>query len=102
MRVRVEQPSVPVAMNADGKLHQDARDIQAQLALQLDHAVQWVGCLTSLKEAGCAQYVECGSGRVLSGLIKRWDKSFSVYSTETAEALQEAASTLAAARKGSI
>ena len=37
-----KRPSVPVAMNADGQLHQSPEDIRRQLELQLDHPVQWV------------------------------------------------------------
>lgn len=99
-RVSFEQATVPVAMNADGKLHTDARDISSQLDLQLDHAVQWVSCVNALKEFGCTTFVECGAGRVLSGLIKRIDKQLQVYSTETSDALEQTANALLAMRKG--
>jgi len=99
-RVTFEQASVPVAMNVDGQLHSDARDISGKLELQLDHPVEWVGCIQALKEFGCSTFVECGSGRVLFGLVKRIDKQLQVYSTETVEALEQTANALLEARKG--
>jgi len=66
----------------------------------LDHPVEWVGCIQALKEFGCSTFVECGSGRVLSGLVKRIDKQLQVYSTETVEALEQTANALLEARKG--
>jgi [acyl-carrier-protein] S-malonyltransferase len=98
-RVSFEQAAIPVAMNVDGQLHTDARDISGQLALQLDHPVEWVQCIQALKALGCTTFVECGAGRVLSGLIKRIDKQLQTYSTETKEALELTAQALIAARK---
>ena len=89
-RMHFEPASVPIVMNADGKMHTDARDIQGQLASQLDQPVLWVQGLEALKAAGLDTFIECGSGRVLSGLIKRWDRQMTTFSTETVEALEEA------------
>jgi [acyl-carrier-protein] S-malonyltransferase len=90
----------PVAMNVDGQCRQDADSIKAALAQQLDHSVEWVKSIESLKTAGCDVFVECGSGRVLSGLLKRIDKQLKTYSTESVEALEEALNALATTRKG--
>ena len=42
--------------------------------------------IEALKAIGCGVFVECGSGRVLSGLLRRIDKQLKAYSTETPEA----------------
>jgi [acyl-carrier-protein] S-malonyltransferase len=92
----------PVAMNVDGQTRQKAADIQAALAQQLDHSVEWVRSIESLRDAGCGTFVECGSGRVLSGLLRRIDKQLKVYSTETLEAVDEVRNALAVTRKGIV
>jgi len=89
-RVSFRDASCPVAQNVDGQCRQDASAIQAALAQQLDHSVEWVKTIESLKAAGCGVFVECGFGRVLSGLLKRIDKGLKAYATETSEALEEA------------
>jgi len=99
-RVQFQKASCPVVMNVDGQPRQEASAIQAALAQQLDHSVEWVKTIETMKQAGCGTFVECGSGRVLSGLLKRIDKQLQAYSTETLEAIEEVHKTLADLRKG--
>jgi [acyl-carrier-protein] S-malonyltransferase len=42
--------------------------------------VQWTKCTQALSALGVLHAVECGPGKVLSGLIKRIDKSIATYS----------------------
>jgi [acyl-carrier-protein] S-malonyltransferase len=41
---------------------------------QVTSPVQWLSTVEWFKKSGVAEYVECGPGKVLSGLIKRIDK----------------------------
>jgi len=100
-RVAFRDAVCPVAMNVDGQCRQKAQDIQTALAQQLDHSVEWVKSVESMIHIGCDVFVECGTGRVLSGLLKRIDKRLKTYSTETPEALEDVAHALSTARKGS-
>lgn len=86
-RLSFRDAAYPVAMNVDGQLRQQGSDIQSALAQQLDHSVEWVKSVEALKGAGCATFVECGSGRVLSGLVKKIDRALQVFSTESMEAV---------------
>ncbi len=72
----------PVAMNVDGQCRQKAGEIQAALAQQLDHSVEWVKSIDALKGLGCSVFVECGPGRILIGLVKKIDRSLEVHTTE--------------------
>jgi len=90
----------PVAMNVDGQIRQEASAIQSTLAQQLDHSVEWVKSIESLKAAGCSIFVECGPGRVLSGLLRRIDKQLKAYATDSLDALEEVREVLTAERKG--
>jgi [acyl-carrier-protein] S-malonyltransferase len=94
--------AIPVAMNVDGKLHTGAQEIQEALGRQLDSPVEWVRTVETLKGAGCSVFVECGAGRVLSGLLRRIDKQLQSYVTETAEAVLEAAQALNTVGKGRV
>ena len=77
-----QNAACPIAMNVDGQLRQNGSDILSALARQLDHSVEWVKSIESLKKAGCTDFVECGPGRVLSGLVKKIDRSLQVHTTE--------------------
>jgi len=68
-------PSIPVVQNADARVHASVEDIRGALMRQLYLPVQWTGCVQALAAAGVTQAFECGPGKVLSGLIKRIDKS---------------------------
>lgn len=101
-RIRFIDASCPVVMNVDGQAHQQAGDIQTTLAQQLDHSVEWVKSVETLKSIGCATFIECGAGRVLSGLVKRIDKQLALFSTDTLQALDDVKNNLATTRKGTL
>jgi [acyl-carrier-protein] S-malonyltransferase len=86
--VTFKDAQFPVAMNVDGRLHTKGQDILDVLAHQLDSPVQWLETLQTLKSDGFGVFVECGSGRVLSGLVKKIDRQLTTYSTETAKDVQ--------------
>jgi [acyl-carrier-protein] S-malonyltransferase len=98
-RISFQKAGVPVAMNLDGRLRSEASDILQALGGQLDSAVQWVKTIQTLRAAGYTTFVECGSGRVLSGLLRRIDKEAESFSTESAEAVTEVGEVLSASRR---
>jgi [acyl-carrier-protein] S-malonyltransferase len=95
-----KKASVPLAMNVDGAMHQQPEDVRTQLELQLDHPVQWVQSIQTLKAQGVTSFIECGAGRVLTGLLRRIDKQLNARATDTLEAIKEAGEALSASRKG--
>ncbi len=68
-------PAVPVVANVDGQTVQDAQQIREKLVRQIDHAVLWEDTLKFMIGAGIDTFVEMGPGRVLSGLVRRTDKT---------------------------
>jgi [acyl-carrier-protein] S-malonyltransferase len=89
-------PSIPVIQNADAKVHTSVEDIRGALMRQLYLPVRWTECVQALAGHGITQALECGPGRVLSGLIKRIDKSVEAKPIGTPADL-DAALTVAAA-----
>lgn len=68
-------PSIPVIQNADARSHDTLEDIRAALQRQLYLPVRWTECVQALASRGVTRIAECGPGKVLSGLIKRIDKT---------------------------
>ncbi len=68
-------PQIPVIQNVDGKVHDGVDAIRDALVQQLYLPVQWTACVQALAARGTTRVAECGPGKVLSGLIKRIDKS---------------------------
>jgi [acyl-carrier-protein] S-malonyltransferase len=69
--VQWSEPSVPMAANASGQLLTSGEDIHQALIAQIASPVLWVECVQALDQAGATSYLELGSGRVLSGLVKQ-------------------------------
>ncbi|MGH8172976.1 MAG: ACP S-malonyltransferase [Rhodanobacteraceae bacterium] len=69
------EPSIPVVQNVDAGVHRGVAAIRDALARQLYLPVRWSGCIAALSAAGATRIAECGPGKVLTGLVKRIDKS---------------------------
>jgi [acyl-carrier-protein] S-malonyltransferase len=73
--VQWRQPAIAVVQNVDAQVHESTQSIRDALVRQLYLPVQWTACVQALAERGVTRVVECGPGKVLSGLVKRIDKS---------------------------
>ena len=79
MRARLEEtefkpPLVPEIYTVDVKKHGDPNEIRAALVEQLYKPVRWVETVRSMVAQGVDRIVECGPGRVLSGLNSRIER----------------------------
>jgi [acyl-carrier-protein] S-malonyltransferase len=69
------EPEIPIVQNVDAAVHRGVAAIRDALARQLYLPVRWTGCVAALTSAGATRIAECGPGKVLTGLVKRIDKS---------------------------
>jgi [acyl-carrier-protein] S-malonyltransferase len=69
--VEWRDPQVPMASNASGGLVTSADAVREALIAQIASPVRWVDCVRTLDSDGATSYIEVGSGRVLSGLVKQ-------------------------------
>lgn len=69
------EPSLPVVQNVDAEVHEGVQSIRDALVRQLYLPVQWTGCVQALAARGATRIAECGPNKVLTGLVKRIDKS---------------------------
>ncbi len=88
--VEFSTPTIPVVHNVNAKPETDPAKIKQLMIEQIYHPVLWVDCVQQLTAAGITMAVECGPGKVLSGLIKRIDRSVSSMATDTPEAIAAA------------
>jgi len=92
--VPFSDPRIPVLSNVSGAPHGDAGTIRAALVRQVVSGVQWVRTIQRLRAQGVEQFVECGPGKVLTGLVKRIDKEAVAFPVNGAASLSLAAETL--------
>ncbi len=68
-------PALPVVQNVDAQVHDSVDAIRDALVRQLYLPVRWTECVQALAARGVTRVAECGPGKVLTGLVKRIDKS---------------------------
>ncbi|HSC86501.1 MAG TPA: ACP S-malonyltransferase, partial [Polyangiaceae bacterium] len=83
--VRVSRPRFPVVANVDARPHDDPSEIADLLVRQVDSAVLWEQSVLAMTAAGVGRALELGPGKVLAGLVKRIDKSWSVQNVSSTE-----------------
>ena len=71
VETEIQVPAIPVIANIDVEVHETPDAIREALARQAAGAVQWVRTIERMKAAGITDIVECGPGKVLTGLLRR-------------------------------
>ena len=64
-------PTCPVYQNVDGKAHTNPEEIKQNLIAQLTASVRWTQEVEAMVEAGATEFVECGPGQALTGMITK-------------------------------
>ena len=71
-------PRCPIYQNVDAQAHTDAAEIKHNLIAQLTASVKWTQEVQNMIAAGATEFVECGPGKALQGLIAKIDRSVTV------------------------
>lgn len=72
-------PKCPVYQNVDGKAHTDANEIKQNLIAQLTSSVRWTSSVHNMIADGADDFLECGPGKALQGMIGRIDKNVNAH-----------------------
>lgn len=70
-KVAVKAPVVPVVANVVAAPVSDPAEIVRRLVEQVTGTVRWRECVAAMAGAGVTTFYEIGSGKVLTGLVKR-------------------------------
>ena len=70
----VSNPICPVYQNVDALPHTDPKEIKDNLLKQLTAPVRWTQSVQHMLADGMTEFVECGPGQVLTGLVGRMMK----------------------------
>lgn len=65
------QPSCPIYQNVNAQPSTDVDTIKANLIAQLTAPVRWTQSVEAMVTDGATQFIECGPGKVLQGLVKK-------------------------------
>ena len=88
--ITLRAPQIPVIHNVDVQIHHDTAAISQALVDQAWHPVRWVQTIEAMAQQGVTHIVECGPGKVLSGLVKRINGSMTAFSVNDPDSMQAA------------
>lgn len=86
--VTFNKPQIQVIHNYDAKSHEDPAAIREALTKQIYNPVRWMQTIKIITEDADA-IIECGPGRVLTGLNKRIDKEIKSFALDTPASMEK-------------
>jgi len=95
-QIAIASPLIPVVNNVDVKVETRPDAIRHALVRQASSPVRWAETVRCMIEMGATHIVECGPGKVLSGLTKRISAQTQSFALADRAALEEALSCLKA------
>ncbi len=84
----IAAPMVPIIANTSAQLLTSAEAIRAELVAQLTGSVRWAASMQLALLAGVTTFVEIGPGEVLTGLMKRIDRSATRLAVNTPDSVR--------------
>ncbi|WP_269495345.1 ACP S-malonyltransferase [Castellaniella sp. S9] len=87
--IEVRSPAIPLINNVDVAVPSDPEAIRDALVRQAWHPVRWVETIQAMAAAGVTHVVECGPGKVLSGLVKRIDRNLQAFNITDPASLRQ-------------
>lgn len=94
--VSMDNAVIPVIQNVTATAETDRAVLIENLVKQLYSPVLWTDVVRRLASLGVTGVVECGPGKVLSGLVKRIDRSLELHSLESVDGYKAAMAALKA------
>jgi [acyl-carrier-protein] S-malonyltransferase len=76
-------PQTPLVGNATAELKTTGAEVRDALIAQIASPVRWVDCVRTLRREGCGTFLELGSGRTLSGLIRQIDDQAETFAADS-------------------
>ena len=88
-KINFSEDKFPVISNVTAKPVKSADEIATLLTRQVTAGVRWLETVKYLHNQGVNEFIEFGSGKVLSGLVKRILKDVEAYSINNMDDLKE-------------
>jgi len=88
-KVEFSTPAIPVINASTAEPYGDSASIRAHLSQQVYSAVRWVDVIKYCIAGGATTIAECGPGKVLTGLVRRIDRSIAASCLDSPDAISE-------------
>ena len=81
-------PTLRVIANVDAEYHSQPAAMRESLVRQVINPVRWEACVRRLIADGCARFWEVGPNRVLTGLMRKIDRSIKTINVSKVSSLE--------------
>ena len=86
--ITFNEPDLPIICNYTALAESNPLKLKDNIINQVTNKVRWKETMEYAHHNKIKNVLECGSGKILSGLFKRFSKDFNVYNLETIEDLK--------------
>jgi len=86
-KINFSEMIIPIYSNVTGKIYKSLEEPRRLLAEQVNHPVLWQKTVEQMIVDGYDTFIETGPGKVLTGLIKKIDKSVRIFNAFDEESL---------------
>lgn len=87
-KIHMADANPPVVANVNAKIVTEGEAFTPLLVEQLYSPVRWEESIRTMIDQGVTHFIECGPGKVLSGLIKKIDRKVIVFPVYDEQSLQ--------------
>jgi [acyl-carrier-protein] S-malonyltransferase len=88
-KISFQDSKIPIFQNFTAAVETKALSLRENLIRQVSAPVRWQQSMQIAKQQGFLKVIECGSGKVLQGLLKKIDPEFQVFTTNSVDELKE-------------
>ena len=86
--ITFNEPDIPIICNYTAVSESNPLNLKHNIINQITNKVKWKETMEYALDKKINKVIECGSGKVLSGLFKRFSKEFHVFNLETIDDLK--------------
>ncbi|MFH0811534.1 MAG: ACP S-malonyltransferase, partial [Pseudomonadota bacterium] len=87
--ILINQLAYPVVTNVEAKENQATDRVKELLVRQVSHPVLWEDSVHTMLTNGVDTFIEIGPGKVLSGLVRKIERSVKIFNVEDSKSLME-------------
>ena len=87
--LNIQKPQIPTLGNYHAEVYGSVEEIRSILPKQAHSVVQWKASIDKMLQMGVSVFVECGPGKVLSGLIRQINRRVKVLSLRDYDSFSE-------------
>lgn len=87
--IAMKNASIPIVANVNATVVEESEQLKELLVEQLYSPVLWEDSVRTMLANGVTHFIECGPGKVLSGLIKKIDRTVTVLSVYDEASVEE-------------